>query len=280
MTRILVTGGSSVVGDYLLPRLASAGHDVTVLSRASHAQAGWRQVDAARGPVWDTSLDGTEALIHLAPLTLISRVLSGAPTSLRRVVAIGTTSVYTKGDSSSVKDRQLVQQQRAAEQALQEFCAARGIVYTLFRPTLVYDGMRDKNIARIVRIIRVIGFFPVAAPGRGLRQPLHADDLAAACVAALAARESRAYELAGGEVLSYRAMLERIFEALGRQPRVLPLPVSLYRAAIATARLLPRYRALTPAVADRMNQDMVFDSSAAMRDFGLKLRVFAPGVPA
>jgi nucleoside-diphosphate-sugar epimerase len=280
MTRILVTGGSSVVGDYLLPRLAGAGHDVTVLSRASHAQAGWRQADAARGPVWDASLDGTEALIHLAPLTLISRVLKDAPTSLCRVVAIGTTSVYTKGDSSSAKDRQLVQQQRAAEQALQEFCAARGIVYTLFRPTLVYDGLRDKNIARIVRIIRAIGFFPVAAPGRGLRQPLHADDLAAACVAALAARESCAYELAGGEVLSYRAMLERIFEALGRRPRVLPLPVSLYRAAIAAARLLPRYRALTPAVADRMNQDMVFDSNAAMRDFGLKPRAFTPGVPA
>jgi len=35
------------------------------------------------------------------------------------------------------------------------------------------------------------------------------------------------------------------------------LPVWSYRAAIAVARVLPRYRSLTPAVAERMNQDMV-----------------------
>jgi len=280
MTRVLVTGGSSVVGDYLLQRLAAAGHGCTVLSRAVRDEVGWRRVDVARERVWDASLEGTAALIHLAPLTLMPRVLREAPASLRCVVAIGTTSVYTKGDSRSAKDRELVRQQRAAEQALTEFCATRGIIYTLFRPTLVYDGLRDKNIARIARLIRAVGFFPVAAPGKGLRQPLHADDLAAACVAALGARASHAYELGGGEVLSYRAMLERIFQALGRRPRVLPLPVSLYRASIAAARILPRYRGLTPAVADRMNQDMVFDSSAAMRDFGLKPRAFAPGVPA
>ena len=276
MTRILVTGGSSVVGDYLLPRLAAVGHACTTLSRTQRDEAGWRRVDAARERVWDAASEGTGALIHLAPLTLIARVLPGAPASLQHVVAIGTTSVYTKGDSSAAKDRELVQQQRAAEQLLAEFCATRGIVYTLFRPTLVYDGLRDKNIARIARIIRTLRFFPVASPGTGLRQPLHADDLAAACVAALEARGSHAYELGGGEVLSYRAMLERIFEAQGRRPRVLPLPAGLYRAAIAAARVLPRYHSLTPAVADRMNQDMVFDSSAAMHDLGLKPRGFAP----
>jgi len=278
--RILVTGGSSVVGDYLLPRLAAQGHEVTVLSRRARSEPGWRRVDAAREPVWDDSLSGTEALINLAPLPLLSRVLPGAPAKLKRVVAIGTTSVYTKDGSSSAKDRELVRQQRAAEQGLFDACAARGIRYTLFRPTLVYDGMRDKNIARIARIIRRFGFFPVAAPGTGLRQPLHADDLAAACVAALGAQDSRSYELAGGERLTYRAMLERIFQSLGRKPHILPLPVGVYRAAISAARVLPRYRTLTPAVAERMNQDMVFDSSAAARDFGLTPRGFAPGVPA
>jgi nucleoside-diphosphate-sugar epimerase len=280
VARILVTGGSSVVGDYLLPRLAALGHQVTVLSRQPHDGSGWRRVDAARTSVWDESLDSTEALIHLAPLPLLSRVLPGAPVSLKRVVAIGTTSVYTKGESSSAQDRGLVQQQRAAEQVLFDTCAARGIDYTLFRPTLVYDGRRDKNVARIARLIRSFGFFPVAAPAKGLRQPLHADDLAAACVAALSVEGSGSYELASGERLSYRAMVERIFQSLGLRPRILPLPVWSYRAAIAVARVLPRYRSLTPAVAERMNQDMVFDSSAAMRDLGIKPRGFMLGMPA
>lgn len=279
--RVLVTGGSSVVGHYLLPRLSAAAHEVTVLSRRRHdASSGiaWRQLDAARAPVWDGTLAGTEALIHLAPLTLLGRVLKDAPSSLRRIVAIGTTSVYTKRESPSDRDRELVRQQRAAEEALEAFCRQRSIVYTLFRPTLVYDGQRDKNVARIARIVRRVGFFPVAAPGRGLRQPLHADDLAAMCIAALAAPVSRAYTLAGGEVLSYRTMLERIFQAAGRRPRILPLPLGVYHAAIRVARVLPRFRGLTPEVADRMNQDMVFDYAAAAQELAFKPRAFAPQV--
>jgi len=279
MARILVTGGTSVVGDHLLPRLTAAGHDVTVLSRRPHASgagASWQQIDAVRVSVWSVVPEGVSFLIHLAPLPLLSRVLPGAPDSLQRVIAIGTTSVFTKSASTSLKDRQLVEDQRLAEEGLAAFCAARGNAYTLFRPTLVYDGRRDKNVARIAQLMRKLHFFPVAAPGRGLRQPLHADDLAAACVAALQSSGSHAYQLAGGETLSYRAMLERIFRSLGMSPHVLPLPLALYRAAIAAARLLPRYRGLTPQVADRMNQDMVFDYTEAARDLGFRPRKFTP----
>lgn len=276
MARILITGGSSVVGDHLLPRLAAAGHEVTVLSRRPPAGPQWRQMDAARTSVWSVVPDGVSHLIHLAPLPLLARVLPGAPASLRRVVAIGTTSVFTKSASPSAKDQHLVQDQRRAEEGMVAFCAGRGIGYTLFRPTLVYDGRRDKNVARIGALIRRLHFFPVAAPACGLRQPLHADDLAAACMAALDTDRSGSYELAGAERLSYRAMVERIFAAQGQKPRVLSLPVSTYRLAIALARALPRYRGLTPEVADRMNQDMVFDYAAAARDLGFRPRGFAP----
>ncbi|HEY1991626.1 MAG TPA: NAD(P)-dependent oxidoreductase, partial [Gammaproteobacteria bacterium] len=68
----------------------------------------------------------------------------------------------------------------------------------------------------------------------------------------------------------------RIFAALGQSPRVLLLPPALYRGAIALARMLPRYRGLTSEVADRMNQDMVFDYAAAARDLGFQPRGFAP----
>ena len=273
---ILITGGSSVVGDYLVPRLAAAGHELRVLSRRPATDPRWRQVDAARSPVWSAAPEGVSHLIHLAPLPLLAKVLPGAPASLRRVVAIGTTSIFTKSTSPSVKDQNLVQDQRCAEEGLVSFCAERDIGYTLLRPTLVYDGRRDKNVARIAALIRRLHFFPVAAPGRGLRQPLHADDLAAACIAALDATASRSYELAGAERLSYRAMVERIFAAQGLRPRVLPLPSALYRFAIALARVLPRYRGLTPEVADRMNQDMVFDYAPAARDLGFQPRGFVP----
>ena len=278
MTRILVTGGSSVVGDYLLPRLVADGHQVIVFSRSARAVRGveWRQADVSHAPLKGL-VAGADALIHLAPLPLLTRVLPGLPEGVSEIVAVGTTSVFTKADARSEMDRRLVEHQQEAERVLTDFCRKRGIRGTLLRPTLVYDGRRDKNVTRIARFIRHASFFPVAAPASGLRQPLHAADLADACRAALESRiAGQAYNLAGGETLSYRAMLERIFRALGRKPRILPVPLGIYRAALGMARLHPRLRSLSLDVADRMNRDLVFDYGDAARDLGFRPRSFHP----
>lgn len=281
MKRVLITGASSVVGDYLLPRLAAEGYLVTAFSRRPRIGYGatWREADVAREPL-KGFVSNADSLLHLAPLPLLVPVLPGLPETVTTVVALGTTSVYTKAEARSEDDRRLAEQQARAEEVLRAHCERHGLRYTLLRPTLVYDGRRDKNVTRIARFIRRLGFFPLAAPGKGLRQPLHADDLAAACHAALEQDgPSQSYNLAGGETLSYRAMLERIFRALGRSPRILPVPLSLYRAAILTARLHPRLRSLSPDVADRMNQNLVFDSSDAARDLGFYPRGFEPEFP-
>lgn len=278
MTRVLVTGGSSLVGDYLLPPLVADGHSVTVFSRRTRAVPGvdWRQADVARIPL-ESLVTGADALIHLAPLPLLMKVLPGLPGGIAHIVAVGTTSVFTKADSRSESDRRLVEQQQRAERVLTDFCRERGIRGTLLRPTLVYDGRRDKNVTRIARFIWRMRFFPLAVPGSGLRQPLHAADLADACRAALQSREAGpAYNLAGGETLSYRAMVERIFQALGRRPRILPVPLAIYRTALRMARLHPRLRNLSPDVADRMNQDLVFDYGDAARNLGFRPRSFHP----
>jgi nucleoside-diphosphate-sugar epimerase len=278
MAEVLVTGGSSMVGDFLLPALAEAGHRATVFSRQPHVSGGsdWVQVDVVHTPLRELAARA-DALIHLAPLPLLTRVLPGLPVGVTRIVAVGTTSVFTKVQARSMQDRKLVEEQQQAERALADYCTGRGIHWALLRPTLVYDGRRDRNVTRIAHFIRRAGFFAVAAPGIGLRQPLHAADLAAACQAALdSGGGSRDYNLGGGETLSYRAMLERIFRALGRRPRILPVPLALYRGALAAARLHPRFRGLSLDVADRMNQDLVFDYGDAARDLGFHPRAFAP----
>jgi nucleoside-diphosphate-sugar epimerase len=99
-----------------------------------------------------------------------------------------------------------------------------------------------------------------------LRQPVHADDLAAAALAALEleAAAGRSFNL-GGDTLTYRGMIERIFEVLGERPRFLTLP------------LLARLPGGIGAVAARMEQDLAFDTGEFWPLAGLAPRRFLSG---
>ncbi|MHB1051852.1 MAG: hypothetical protein ACYCZT_02110 [Thiobacillus sp.] len=111
---------------------------------------------------------------------------------------------------------------------------------------------------------------------QGLRQPVHAQDVADACLAALQAPSAanRAYNLSGGEALAYRDMVARIFAALGRQPRLLTVPLWVFSLAVAVLRRLPRYRHCSAAMAQRMNRDLVFDHGDAAQDLDFRPRAF------
>jgi nucleoside-diphosphate-sugar epimerase len=163
------------------------------------------------------------------------------------------------------------------ETRLQAWAESRGIKWVILRPTLIYGLGRDKNISEIARFIRRFGFFSVLGEAKGLRQPIHAMDVAGACLAALqgSAASNRAYNISGGETLAYRDMVARIFMALGRLPRLLTVPLWVFRLAVTTLRCLPRYRQWSAAMAERMNHDLVFDHADAARDLDFKPRAFA-----
>ena len=69
-------------------------------------------------------------------------------------------------------------------------------------------------------------------------------------------------------------MVERIFRSLGRRPRILSIPLPLFRVALAGLKLVPRYRHLTGAMLERMNRDLSFDISEAAEAFGYAPRGF------
>jgi uncharacterized protein YbjT (DUF2867 family) len=84
----------------------------------------------------------------------------------------------------------------------------------------------------------------------------------------------RAYDLAGGTTLTYREMVEAVFHGLGRKPRFVSVPRGVLAASLGVASRLPGLRHLTPEMAGRMEEDLVFDSAAAAADFGYAPRPF------
>lgn len=279
---LLVTGASSPIGDFLLPRLVAAGHGVIALSRRprpSSAGVGWLVAD----------LEGTGAfvpgrrvdvLFHLAPIWLLPAFLERFDPDSRpaRVIAIGSTSRWTKAGSESAAERGLAAGLAAGEAALAEWCARYGSAWTVLRPTLVYGAGRDRNVCTLARWVSKWRFFPFVGSGEGRRQPVHADDLAAACVQVLdcGAACGRAYDLSGGETLAYREMVGRIFDALALRRRFVRIPAAPVYLALRLGARLPMLRGIGPAAVRRMDSDLCFDHGEATRDFGYRPRPFRP----
>jgi nucleoside-diphosphate-sugar epimerase len=194
----------------------------------------------------------------------------------RRVVALSSTSLFVKDDSSDPGEQDIARRLAEGEHALRVWAEGRGVEWVIFRPTLIYGRGRDKNLSEIARFVRRCGFFPLLGGARGLRQPIHVNDVASACLAALNSpvAASHAYNISGGEVLAYREMVCRLFVALGKQPRLVAVPLWMFRAVVAVLRLVPRYRHWTVEMAERMNRDLVFDHAEAARDLGFSPRPF------
>ncbi len=70
MARVMVTGGTGVLGRAVVPLLLADGHEVRVLTRLPAAQVpeGARRIvgDLARGDGLDAAVDGAQVVVHLA----------------------------------------------------------------------------------------------------------------------------------------------------------------------------------------------------------------------
>lgn len=279
---VIVTGATSQIGVFLLPRLKEQGLSVHALTRHMKSECAngnsvtWHKADIANGEIPDFRAD---CLIHLAPLTLLPSVLAKFEhAGISRVIAFGSTSRFSKQNSSDPEEREFALGLAGAEQALSDYGARSGVAWTVFRPTLIYGCGMDKNITIIGNFIRRFGFFPLIGKAGGLRQPVHADDLSAACLQVLEneATFNKAYNLSGGETLSYRHMVERIFAAEGKRARFLRIPLPLFQVAMEIASLWPPYRHLSGEMAKRMTEDLCFPHDDAARDFGYVPRAFEP----
>lgn len=271
-----------MVGGHIVNCLVKNGEVPFGLSRFERTDnAGIRWF---RGDLLQPASLSVPAVSTIYCTALAEQLLGALPhlisSSLKRVVVVTSTSIVTKIDSNVEAERQSLRRYADAEIRIAELCAQRGVAWTVLRPTLIYQEGRDANITRLANLIAKWGFIPLVGPGNGLRQPVHAQDVAIGAVAAAASPEAvnRTYAIPGGETLSYCEMVGRIFDGMQRSRRIVHLPPVLWPALFAFAsRWLPNANV---AMGLRMSTDMVFDGAIAHRDFGWNPRGFRPQFPA
>jgi nucleoside-diphosphate-sugar epimerase len=277
--RVAVIGASSQIGKALIPRLGSAGYLSFRIGRQYRDTIDDTTIHSfdELTSSFTPSISYADILISLAPLPSIDVVVKMAKAlGAKRIIAFGSTGRFSKIGSTSAIEREFVHQQERAERLFLDQCEALGIEWTLFRPTMIYGANADLNVSFIKLMINRFGFFPIPFGAKGSRQPVHVDDLASACILALAHKETcnKAYNLGGGEVLDFPDLVKRIFRAEQKNPILVPIPMILFFILIAIARQLPKTAFVRKEMVERMFQDMVIDNKPAMMDFGYSPRAF------
>jgi nucleoside-diphosphate-sugar epimerase len=271
--RIGVVGASGQVGYFLLPRLLAAGATVAALGRgprpvhiAAHPRLLWHQ--GALEEDWPDVLP-IEYLLSAGPLDTLARSLERHwHPHLREVIALSSTSIDSKEMSPDPAERALAAQLVAAEGRLRDACARHSATLVRIRPTLIYGCGLDRSLSPMLARVRRLGVLPLPWPAPGLRQPVHADDLAALMMTCIDRDDldGRCFEAGGGERLPFATMLRRAAGAVGRH-LVLPVPVSVLRM------LLPHMR----GALSRLSLDLVAHDEEVRQLLGWQARCFQPG---
>ena len=279
----LVLGASGTVGRFLMARLRESGLPLLSLSRRP-VENGDDRIRWIRGDLYNDVPDLSEwsiqSIYSVGPLDGLAQWLRSARLpSLQRVVALSSMSLEVKAQSSDPVERDIAARLANAERLVLDWCSNRDIACVLLRPTLIYGGGSNGSLALLANFGQRWRMFPSIPGATGLRQPIHADDLATACISAMTRAESlpNIIRVGGAEQLSFAAMLSRTRGSLPCWTIPVPVPIRLTRVVLRVLRCFPRWRHLDHGLVDRLQHDQTIDNGVAMYKLGWLPGRFDPG---
>ena len=289
---VLVFGARSDVGDSLCGRLNAAGLVTVCVSRT---------VGKVRATPLTVTVDpdlllrnhrGAQlnvlAVVSVCPIWELSR-FEGFLSNVRRNnqpwVVLSSTSVVTKLDSKSRDASDVAAKLRQGEAWVSRQRNADVGPTVIVRPTLIYGGLRNKNINRIKEITRYTRINIDVDFAQGLRSPVHCDDLAQ-WITGLLGQELSATEnllqgvhwvdLSGSEMLSFREMLALTQNASGPSGARLVIGRAPARLCLLLLSWMPFLREVPSDFIARLEQDFLFSNEGAISLKGEKFRRFYP----
>jgi nucleoside-diphosphate-sugar epimerase len=189
-----------------------------------------------------------------------------------------TSSVFSKARSPDRGESDQIASIVAFESELKACCEQRKLPLLCIRPTLIYGCGLDRNISLLAAWIRRHGWIPVAGQATGLRQPVHADDLAAVAVGALIRENPLALDTpaCGGSTLSYLHMVELIFDSLNKPRRIIKFPAGLMAGLTGLLAQTQLIKGLNREMVHRQNTNLVFDDTPLRQALDYHPRLFKP----
>lgn len=259
--RILVTGGTGVVGQGVIPELLRAGHRVRLLSRKATDQVNeWPDgVECVNGDVTQAesvhhAAEGCEVVLH------VTGIVDETPPEItfQSVNIEGTRNIL--GEAERAKARRFVfvsslgadrgkspyhKSKLEAEQLVANFVGE----WVIVRPGHVF-GPGDEMVSMVLKMVRASPIVPEVGIGQHRFQPIWFKDFGKALAECVVRQglSRQTLEVAGGDVITVAELLRTLSKLTYRPAFPLPLPAFLVRGALwafaAGKRLLPWHASL------------------------------------
>jgi NADH dehydrogenase len=246
--KVLVTGGTGVVGEAAVSELTACGHSVRLLSRnALEDVAQWGdKVEPWPASVNDVdklvgSADGCDVVLHVAgivneeppEITFDSVNVEGTRNMIRETerAKVGRF-IYVSSLGADKGESAYHRSKKAAEKIVENFHGG----WIILRPGNVY-GPGDDVVSLLLQMVRTLPAVPVIDGGDDRFQPVWVGDLAKAIVQSVERTDlhGRVLEIAGNEETSTNEIIDRFSVLTNRDPVRLPVPGFIAGAAAAVA---------------------------------------------
>lgn len=145
----------------------------------------------------------------------------------------------------------------------------------ILRPSVIF-GPDDEFFNMFARMAQILPALPLIGGGKTKFQPVYVGDVADAVVKALqipatdkSSPLGKTYELGGPEVLSFKAIYERLFDYIGYRKQLIPLPWPLARLKGAFLSLLPNPPLTGDQVVSLKTDNIVGEDALTFKDLGI-----------
>ena len=223
MPRVLITGGTGVLGREVAPGLSQAGYSVRVVSRraapAEGAPAEWAQAQIETGEGLAGAVAGVDAIVHCAssPFRRTREVdVEGTRLLLEAAKAAGVSHfVYISIVGIDRIPLPYYKAKLAAERLIEE----SGVPHSILRAPQFFTLM-DEILGNLLR-------FPVGLYPAGFKfQPIDPGEVAERIVQQVEAGPGgRLAEIAGPEVRTAGELARAWLKARGKRRLLVPLPL-------------------------------------------------------
>ena len=275
---VTVFGGSGFVGRHVVRALAKRGYRVRVAVRrpdlAFHLQplGGVGQIMAVQANLrfrWsvDRAVEGADHVVNLVGILFegggqkfgaVQDFGARAVAEAARAVGAGLTHVSAIGADVNSASGYAASKGRGEAAVLETMKDA-----VIYRPSIMF-GPEDGFFNKFAAMARMLPFLPLIGGGHTKFQPVYVGDVAEAISRSVdgSVAGGRIYELGGGEVLTFKALLERTLEVTGRKRILLPIPFWAARIQGKILGLLPN-PVLTADQVTLLESDNVVSDEAA-----------------